>query len=114
MANYLTQYLEIKDKNEKIVSNDIRLIAKKDKFITFENVNKIYKKISSKYKTKNIQILITNSAGRKSMIKKLGENVDDLEYDNEEYYNKMKKEDRKKFDNFTSVQFILKNNKNKV
>ena len=81
MVNYLTQHLEIRNKNGNVVSNDIRLTAKDDKFITFEDINRIYKKIASKYKTKNIMVLTTNPAGLKSMIKKLGESKDDLYLD---------------------------------
>lgn len=110
MVNYLTQNLEVRNKNGTIVSNDIRLTAKDDKFITFNDINELYKRIANKYKTKNIMVLTTNPAGLRSMIKKLGESKDDLYIDDEDYYNKLKKEDRKKFDQFTSVQFIFKKN----
>ncbi len=38
MVNYLTQYLEVKNKDGN-VSDDIRLIAKDGKFITFNEIN---------------------------------------------------------------------------
>jgi hypothetical protein len=108
MVDYLTQFLEVRNKNGTVVSDDIRLTAKDDKFITFEDINRLYKKIASKYKTKNIMVLTTNPAGLKSMIKKNGEILDDLALSTEDYYNKLNKQDRKKFDQFTSVQFIFK------
>ncbi len=113
MVNYLTQYLKVQDKKGKVVSNDIRLIAKQDKFISFNEMNELYKKIAAEYKTSQIQVLTTNPTGRKSMIKKIGDNVDDLTLEDEDYYNKLKKEDRKKFNEFTNVQFILRTTKHK-
>ena len=112
MVNYLTQFLEVKNKNGTIVSNNIRLTAKDNKFISFNDINELYKAIAKKYKTQNIQVLTTNPAGLKSMIKKKGENIKDLAYDDEDYYNKLNKQDRKKFNEFVSVLFILNKNIN--
>lgn len=111
---FTTQFLDVKDAKNKTISTDIRLVAKPDEFITFKDINTLYKQISAKYKTGQIAILTTNPAGKKSMIKKIGETVDDLELDDEDYYNKLKKEDRAKFDEFTSVQFIIKTSKYKI
>ena len=106
MVNYLTQFLEVKNKNGTIVSNNIRLTAEDNKFISFNDINELYKAMAKQYKTKNIQVLTTNPTGLKSMIKKQGENIEDLVYDEEDYYNKLNKQDRKKFNEFTSVLFI--------
>ena len=64
MVNYLSQFLEVKNKNGTIVSTDLRLTAKDN------DINELYKAIAKKYKTQNIQSLTTNPAGLKSMIKK--------------------------------------------
>ena len=115
MVNYLSQFLEVKNKNGTIVSTDLRLTAKDNKFISFNDINELYKAMAKQFKTQNVQVLTTNPAGLKSMIKKKGQIIDDLAYDDEDYYNKLNKQDRQKFNEFTSVLFILNTkNKNKI
>ena len=110
MVNYVTQFLEVKNKNGTIVPNNIRLTAKDNKFISLNDINELYKAMAKQYKSQNIQGLTTNPTGLKSMIKKQGQIIDDLVYDDEDYYNKLNKQDRQKFNEFTSVLFILNKN----
>ena len=67
MVNYLTQFLEVKNKNGTIVSNNIRLTAKDNKFISFNDINELYKAMAKQFKTQNVQVLTTNPAGLKSI-----------------------------------------------
>jgi hypothetical protein len=120
---FIVQQFDITDKKGKLISKDLKLTAKDNEFITFDDVNNFYKELAKKYDTTNIQILTMTPTGKKDeikcgTIKKIGEDLKDLEIQIEDYYRRYTTSKRSdKFGKFVGVQFIFKNpkvNNNKI
>lgn len=112
--NYNIKSYEIRDKKGKLISRDYKFTPKKDgQFISFETVNNIYKKLAETTDPSNIIVLGMNGINTRTL-KRANENVNDLEYNDEDYYAKYNTQKSDKFKKYVNVQFIIKDTKRKI
>ncbi len=112
--NYNIKSFDVRDKKGKLISKDYKFTPKKNgQFISFETVNNIYKKLAESNDPSNIIVLGMNGVNTRTL-KRANENVDDLEYNDEDYYAKYNTEKSDKFKKYVNVQFIIKNTKRKL
>jgi hypothetical protein len=98
-----------RNKKGKIISETVKAIANQDQFLSFNDVNRLYKKLATQHNTKNISVVVRNGQGRFSSLKAHGNNVDDLTMDDTDYYQKYDRDNRQKFNNFVQVDFVIHN-----
>lgn len=111
------KFTSLKDKNNKVFAERYVWQMDQGKFMTFSDMNELYKDIAKKYDTRNVVVRIggpstffgTNSSWLS--VKKSGIDLEDLHFDDEEYFNRFQKSDRKTFDKFTSFEITVQNPK---
>lgn len=109
--NYSVKSYDVKDRNGRTVSKDFKITPNKaGQFVNFNTINDIYKKLSQQYDPTNIMVLGMNGVNMRTL-KRLDENIDDLSWNDEDYYAKYNTNKTDKFNKYVGVQFVIKNKK---
>jgi hypothetical protein len=85
---YTPETVVKRNKKLKIIGETVKAIANQDQFLSFDDVNRMYKKMAMENNTKNISVVVRNGQGRFSTLKTSGNHVEDLFLDDTDYYQK--------------------------
>lgn len=115
--NSSISFKSLRDKKGRDYAEQYVFQMDQNKFMSFKEMNEIYKDIAKQYDTRNIVIRIGGPStffGTNSnwlSIKKSGIDLESLEMDDDEYFNRFQKTDRNTFDKFTSFEITIQNSK---
>jgi hypothetical protein len=75
---YIPETFVKRNKKGKNISETIKALANQDQFLSFNEVNRLYKKMATEHNTKNISVVVRNGQRRFSTLKPTGTHMDNL------------------------------------
>lgn len=123
VKKYEIQTLKSIDKKGVTRGETIRFDTLPNKFLSFHDVNVLYKEFAKRYDTSNVSVIIRNGLGREikttepkakkdmeyTTLKINDKHRPELQMDDDQYYSKYEKErDKGKFQLITRVEFRIK------
>ena len=111
---YDIQTFQVMSKSNTVYSDNYRLIAKDNEFITIHDINEIYTELRNEgINMNNVLVVVQSAQGKISSLKSMNDDPEELYLDNDNYYRKYEGKERGKFDEFTYVEFIILTKKGK-
>lgn len=101
--------VEIKDKRGKVISERLKIVMNEDKFMNFEDLNNVYKKVIKDYDSTNLIVRAQLANGQYTTVKAFGVDIQDLKYSEEDYLSKFNqsKSTMNLYDKFVTMEMTF-------